>query len=310
MDVYNQLSEISHEKLTLLIVRCARILQSIFISRLSSRDEIGKMKDFLKDLERILHFVEQTIRNVDKIDRGDINRYNECIALSNMAAKLEVNLASTAVSIAFDAFDAASEDTPYEEVLEFARRAVNCVIDCDIKMKSNLERDIEKLRQYNRIHLADLEPIWPAIDSELLEQDLCENYKYDVALSYASQDRDYVENFAKVLQDANLRVFYDKTDQEALKEANFYSLLEQVYGSWSRYIIIFYSWYYIDKHWPVFEMQSSIKDAVISHKDKIIILNLDNRPLIPVYGMVKDFHPGKINPEKFAYQFIQYINQQ
>ena len=307
MNDYDHLSEISHSKLTLLIVRCARILQSIFITQLSSQDEQALEKNFLRDLESILHLVEQTIFSGDEIDRGEIYMYNKCVELGNKAAKLDGTLPLTTVYLAFDAFDAASEDTTYESVLEFAKRAVNCVIEYDINLKRNIDRDIEKLRQSTRIHLADLEPIWTEI--EISRNNQPEAYKYDVALSYASQDREYVEIVAKILQDANLRVFFDKLDQEDIKEANFYTLLEQVYGSWSRYIIVFYSWYYIDKHWPVFELHSSIKDALVGQRDKIIFLNLDNRPISPVNGMIKDFHPEKTNPAVFAHQFLQYLNQ-
>ena len=66
--------------------------------------------------------------------------------------------------------------------------------------------------------------MWPEIKLAESNNYRPETFKYDVALSYASQDREYVENVAKVLQDANLRVFFDKLDQEDIKEANFYNL--------------------------------------------------------------------------------------
>lgn len=36
------------------------------------------------------------------------------------------------------------------------------------------------------------------------------HYQYDVALSYASEDREYVEEVAIFLKDFGVRVFYDK----------------------------------------------------------------------------------------------------
>lgn len=38
-------------------------------------------------------------------------------------------------------------------------------------------------------------------------------YKYEVTLSFAGEDREYVEEVAKVLKENNLSVFYDKFEE-------------------------------------------------------------------------------------------------
>ncbi len=37
--------------------------------------------------------------------------------------------------------------------------------------------------------------------------------KYDVALSFAGEDRDYVDKVAKRLQEKGVKVFYDKFEE-------------------------------------------------------------------------------------------------
>lgn len=38
-------------------------------------------------------------------------------------------------------------------------------------------------------------------------------YKYDIALSFAEEDRDYVEKVATLLKSNRIRVFYNKFEQ-------------------------------------------------------------------------------------------------
>ena len=38
-------------------------------------------------------------------------------------------------------------------------------------------------------------------------------YKYEVTLSFAGEDREYVEEVAKVLKENNVSVFYDKFEE-------------------------------------------------------------------------------------------------
>lgn len=41
-------------------------------------------------------------------------------------------------------------------------------------------------------------------------------YKYDVALSFAGEDRHHAEKLAKILKSRGYRVFYDKYEQATL----------------------------------------------------------------------------------------------
>lgn len=39
------------------------------------------------------------------------------------------------------------------------------------------------------------------------------DYKYDIALSFAGEDREYVEKVATLLKENGIKVFYDKFEQ-------------------------------------------------------------------------------------------------
>ena len=66
-----------------------------------------------------------------------------------------------------------------------------------------------------------------------------ETYKYDVALSFAGEDRKYVEEVALFLKKKNIAVFYDYFEEETLWGKNLISYLEEIYTHKSKYCVIF-----------------------------------------------------------------------
>lgn len=42
------------------------------------------------------------------------------------------------------------------------------------------------------------------------------DYKYDITLSFAGEDREYVDKVAQILKDKDVRVFYDKFEEVGL----------------------------------------------------------------------------------------------
>lgn len=51
------------------------------------------------------------------------------------------------------------------------------------------------------------------------------SYEYDVALSFAGEDRKFVEDCAEILRSLNINVFYDNYEKEVLLGKNLYSYL-------------------------------------------------------------------------------------
>jgi hypothetical protein len=41
-------------------------------------------------------------------------------------------------------------------------------------------------------------------------------YKYDITLSFAGEDREYVEKVATLLKENNIKIFYDKFEEAEL----------------------------------------------------------------------------------------------
>ena len=93
---------------------------------------------------------------------------------------------------------------------------------------------------------------------------------YDVALSFAGEDRDYVERVAKLLRDSGINVFYDKFEKATLWGRNLADHLGEIYGKRSRFVVIFISTYYPTKSWPTHERQNAQARAI--KENKVILL--------------------------------------
>ena len=73
--------------------------------------------------------------------------------------------------------------------------------------------------------------------------------QYDVALSFAGENRTYVEQVAEGLKAAGVSVFYDKFEKADLWGKNLIEHLAEIYGHRSRFVVMFVSKEYVEKAW-------------------------------------------------------------
>lgn len=74
-------------------------------------------------------------------------------------------------------------------------------------------------------------------------------YYYDVVLSFAGEDREYVEECADILTALGIKVFYDSYEQDVLWGKDLYTFLADIYSNKARYAIVFISQHYVKKCW-------------------------------------------------------------
>jgi hypothetical protein len=83
------------------------------------------------------------------------------------------------------------------------------------------------------------------------------DFEYDVALSYAREQRSYVEAVADELLRQGVRVFYDGYEQATLWGKNLYEHLNNVYQDAARYCVVFASQEYALKNWTNHELRGA-----------------------------------------------------
>ncbi|GIF22512.1 hypothetical protein BJ973_002838 [Actinoplanes tereljensis] len=74
-------------------------------------------------------------------------------------------------------------------------------------------------------------------------------YVYDIALSFAGEDRDFARDLDEILTERGVRVFYDDDKKALLWGKNLYTTLYDVYANQSRFCVLLVSAAYRDKMW-------------------------------------------------------------
>lgn len=99
---------------------------------------------------------------------------------------------------------------------------------------------------------------------------------FDVALSFAGEDREFVDQVANYLRAAGVKVFYDKFEQVDMWGKDLYELLDRVYRKEARFTVIFASQHYARKLWPRHERRSAQARALGEHAEYILPARFDN----------------------------------
>ncbi|MCP4115332.1 MAG: TIR domain-containing protein [Desulfobacteraceae bacterium] len=100
--------------------------------------------------------------------------------------------------------------------------------------------------------------------------------KYDIAVSYASEDNEIVEEFVKKAEESKIGVYYDKNEKASLLGRDLNEVTEEIYGESARFCLIFISKNYINKKWPNDEFDCAVKRELRTKEKCIIPIRLDN----------------------------------
>ena len=125
---------------------------------------------------------------------------------------------------------------------------------------------------------------------------------YDVALSFAGEQRAYVEEVAKILRNASVKVFYDSF--EDLWGVDLTLRLEEVYRRQSRYVVIFVSKEYVEKGWPNLERQHSLASRLERRDDSILPARFSEIELPGLPSTVGYLNIGKMTPAELASRIL------
>lgn len=101
-------------------------------------------------------------------------------------------------------------------------------------------------------------------------------YEYDIALSFAGEDRERAEALAILLAEDGIRVFYDRYETAQLWGRDLYQHLQAVYRDQAKYCVIFVSEAYARKLWTRHELKQAQARAFRENEEYILPLRLDD----------------------------------
>jgi hypothetical protein len=103
-----------------------------------------------------------------------------------------------------------------------------------------------------------------------------DQYAYDVALSFAGEDRDYADALADALRHRGVKVFYDKYEEATLWGKNLYDHLTDLYHHKARYCVMLLSKHYAVRLWTNLERRSAQAHAFQASEEYILPVRLDD----------------------------------
>jgi hypothetical protein len=101
-------------------------------------------------------------------------------------------------------------------------------------------------------------------------------FQFDVALSFAGEDRVYAGDIAERLRSHDVRVFYDEYEQAMLWGKDLYEHLDYVYQRAARYCVLFASEHYARKVWTNHERKSAQARALDESREYILPVRFDD----------------------------------
>ena len=125
------------------------------------------------------------------------------------------------------------------------------------------------------------------------------DFDYDIALSFAGEDRGVVELIAAELKSRGVTVFYDRYEVANLWGRDLYVHLDEVYRKRARYCLMFLSKSYASKLWTTHERRSAQARAITEKGEYLLPIRLDDTEIpgiLSTVGYIKtaDFSAGQI----------------
>ena len=99
--------------------------------------------------------------------------------------------------------------------------------------------------------------------------------KYEVALSFAGEQRPYVEVVARTLQSRGVSVFYDEFETVRLWGAHLAEELQSVYEGRASLAVMFISADYVERMWPRHERRAILSRAVAERGEYVLPVRFD-----------------------------------
>ena len=125
-------------------------------------------------------------------------------------------------------------------------------------------------------------------------------WRWDVALSFAGAQRDYVEQVAQALKARGVRCFYDADEQIELWGKYLAEELPAIYGEQAAAVVVFVSAEYAARDWTRLERRAALSRAVRERREYVLPARFDDTPLP---GLLSDMVAVDLRgrtPEQFA----------
>ncbi len=133
-------------------------------------------------------------------------------------------------------------------------------------------------------------------------------FKYDVALSFAEEQRAFVERVASYLQAKGIRFFYDKDRRTDTWGKDLRHHLDDIYREGAQFCVMFISKEYKEKRWSKFEQKRSLARAFFSeNREYLLPFKFDDTEIAGLEDSIAFLPVELYDEEKLAEAIIEKI---
>jgi metal-responsive CopG/Arc/MetJ family transcriptional regulator len=124
--------------------------------------------------------------------------------------------------------------------------------------------------------------------------------RWDVALSFADAQRDYVSQVAQALQARGVRCFYDADEQSELWGKDLIKELSAIYDEQAAAVVVFVSAEYAARDWTRLERRAALGRAVRERREYVLPARFDDTPLPGLLSDMVTVDLRRRAPQQFA----------
>jgi hypothetical protein len=149
---------------------------------------------------------------------------------------------------------------------------------------------------------------WDALRRDCGYREAVENYEYDIALSFAGENRDLAKHIATQLEDLDVPVFYDESFEANFMGKAWTKKFKEIFADDSRYVVVLLDKNHAEKIWPTFEREHFAPRVADEH---VIPIYLDDTKFVgipaDIIGVRFKFDPS--DPEWRAKADIEIVEK-
>lgn len=174
-------------------------------------------------------------------------------------------------------FYGVSSHLSFESIIQLRNEITTHQIASSESQRRLIGRDVERIISGIKISKSFKEKsLTDKIDTSAISSGEDKSYTYQVALSFAGEDRSIVKSLADLLTTEGVSVFYDQYEQSNLWGKDLYQHLQYVYSDAAQFCVIFISRFYAKKLWARHELKQAQARAFRESREYILPIRLDD----------------------------------
>lgn len=130
---------------------------------------------------------------------------------------------------------------------------------------------------------------------------------YQVALSFAGEQREYVRDVARALAARHVAVFYDEFEANTLWGKDGAEHFHQIYSRDTRYVVMFISAEYVAKAWTRQERRSAISRQMKDEAEYILPVRFDDTAVPGLPDTIQYLSAGRYTPAALAVEIANKV---